>query len=112
MDRGAVCEPVYVHTKLAIIDDVWATIGSANICNRSFFGDTELNASFWHAETTRRLRVDLLSAHHGGDLSTLSMADALDALALRAEENRARQRRSEPIEGHALAIDAASWGTE
>lgn len=112
VDRGAVCEPVYVHTKLAIIDDVWATIGSANICNRSFFGDTELNASFWHAGTTRRLRVDLLSAHHGGDLSTLSMADALDALALRAEENRARQRRSEPIEGHALAIDAASWGAE
>ena len=112
VNRGADCEFVYVHSKLAIIDDVWATIGSANLWNRSFFGDTELNASFWHAETTRRLRGDLLSAHHGGDLSTLSMADALDALALRAEENRVRQRRGEPIEGHALALDAASWGAK
>ena len=110
VDRGGVCEPVYVHTKVAIIDDSWATIGSSNIWNRSFFGDTELNASFWHAETARRFRVDLLSAHHGGDCSSFSMSDALDALAMRADENRARQAAGRPIQGHAIALDAAAWG--
>jgi phosphatidylserine/phosphatidylglycerophosphate/cardiolipin synthase-like enzyme len=112
VDRGGVWEPVYVHTKVAIIDDVWATIGSSNICNRSFFGDTELNASFWHAETARRFRVDLLSAHHGDDLASVSMADALDVLVMRADENRARKANDKPIPGHMIALDAAVWGVE
>jgi phosphatidylserine/phosphatidylglycerophosphate/cardiolipin synthase-like enzyme len=112
VDRGGVPEPVYVHTKVAIIDDVWATIGSSNIWNRSFFGDTELNASFWHAETVRRFRSDLLSAHHGDDLTSVSMVEALDALAMRADENRARQTAGEPIKGHAITLDAAVWGVE
>jgi phosphatidylserine/phosphatidylglycerophosphate/cardiolipin synthase-like enzyme len=34
---------VYVHAKIAIIDDLWATIGSANTNNRSMFIDTECN---------------------------------------------------------------------
>ncbi len=112
VDRAGICEPVYVHTKVAIIDDVWATIGSSNIWNRSFFGDTELNASFWHAETARRFRVDLLSAHYGDDLAFGSMVDALDALAMRADENRACQAKGESILGHAIALDATVWGVE
>jgi phosphatidylserine/phosphatidylglycerophosphate/cardiolipin synthase-like enzyme len=31
----------YVHAKIALIDDVWATIGSANIANRSFYGNRQ-----------------------------------------------------------------------
>jgi cardiolipin synthase len=112
VDRGGFCEPVYVHTKVAIIDDVWATIGSSNIWNRSFFGDTELNASFWHAETARRFRVELLSAHNGDDLSSVSMTAALDALAKRAGENYARQVKGESIRGHVIELDAATWGVE
>jgi phosphatidylserine/phosphatidylglycerophosphate/cardiolipin synthase-like enzyme len=112
VDRAGICEPVYVHTKVAIIDDAWATIGSSNIWNRSFFGDTELNVSFWHAETARLFRVDLLSAHHGDDLRSVSMVEALDALAMRADENRARKAAGEPIEGHVIALDAAVWAVE
>jgi len=107
---GGVYEDVYVHSKVAIVDDVWATIGSTNLANRSFFGDTELNASFWHAETARSFRNELLSAHHGADLSQLSFADAVDAFAARARENRARRAAGLPLEGFAFAIDAATWG--
>ena len=32
---------VYVHSKLAVVDDQWATIGSANAMFRSWRGDTE-----------------------------------------------------------------------
>ena len=108
--RVGSCEPVYVHTKVAIVDDVWATIGSTNIANRSFFGDTELNASFWHADTVRRFRCDLLSAHHGEDLSSLPMAEAIRSVAARAARNRARQLKGAGIHGHAIALDASAWG--
>src|SRR6185503_8915412 len=60
--RGAY-QNVYVHAKIALVDDVWSTIGSANLGNRSFFGDTELNASFWHGPTVRALRQELLLEH-------------------------------------------------
>jgi phosphatidylserine/phosphatidylglycerophosphate/cardiolipin synthase-like enzyme len=107
---GGVYEDIYVHTKVAIVDDVWATIGSTNLANRSFFGDTELNASFWHPETARSFRNELLSAHHGADLSALSFADALDAFATRAVENAARRAAGQPLHGFAFALDAATWG--
>ena len=44
---------VYVHAKIGLIDDAWCTIGSANVANRSFYGDTELNVSIWHGPTVR-----------------------------------------------------------
>jgi cardiolipin synthase A/B len=44
---------IYVHAKIALVDDGFCTIGSCNVANRSFYGDTELNASFWHAPTVR-----------------------------------------------------------
>ena len=44
-DKPGDYQNAYVHAKIALIDDAWATIGSANIANRSFYGDTELNAS-------------------------------------------------------------------
>lgn len=112
VDRGGVFESVYVHTKIAIIDDVWATIGSSNIWSRSFFGDTELNASFWDPETARQFRTDLLSAHHGDDLSALSMVEALDALAARADQNGTRRASGESIQGHTIALNAAAWGAD
>ena len=56
---------IYVHAKAAIIDDGWATIGSCNIGARSFFGDTEMNVTFWAPDVARQLRVDLLREHLG-----------------------------------------------
>ncbi len=40
---GSVVDPVYVHAKLAIVDDAWLTIGSANLNEHSLFNDTEMN---------------------------------------------------------------------
>jgi phosphatidylserine/phosphatidylglycerophosphate/cardiolipin synthase-like enzyme len=37
--------PIYVHGKVAIIDDVWATVGSANLNNRGLRDDTEMNVA-------------------------------------------------------------------
>ena len=70
-----------------------ATIGSANIGNRSFFGDTELNASFWHAPTVRALRRELLLEHLGRDTRDL---DARAALRLYRDVAREKPRCAQP----------------
>ena len=40
---GALADPIYVHAKIAVIDDRWLTIGSANLNEHSLFNDTEMN---------------------------------------------------------------------
>lgn len=39
MGGKPVSEIVYVHSKLMIVDDDWAILGSANINDRSMVGD-------------------------------------------------------------------------
>jgi phosphatidylserine/phosphatidylglycerophosphate/cardiolipin synthase-like enzyme len=50
---------IYVHSKVMLIDDVWATIGSANANPRSFHVDTELNAAFYDPVSVKKLRLAL-----------------------------------------------------
>jgi phosphatidylserine/phosphatidylglycerophosphate/cardiolipin synthase-like enzyme len=102
---------VYVHAKIALIDDVWATIGSANIANRSFYGDTELNASFWHRPTVTELRRNLLLEHLGQDTAEIDDVNALRLYARIARENAERRSRSEPLEGLAFALDPRTYAT-
>jgi len=35
---------IYVHSKMMIVDDIWAYVGTANLNHRSFAGDTEIGA--------------------------------------------------------------------
>jgi phosphatidylserine/phosphatidylglycerophosphate/cardiolipin synthase-like enzyme len=101
---------IYVHAKIALVDDAWATIGSANIANRSFYRDTELNASFWHPETVRALRVELLAEHLGEDTGRLDARDAMRRYRESARENAARRRAGEPLQRLAHALDPATYG--
>jgi phosphatidylserine/phosphatidylglycerophosphate/cardiolipin synthase-like enzyme len=100
---------IYVHAKLMLVDDAWATIGSANLATRSFHGDTELNASVWHAPTVRALRVALCREHLGVDTAPLDDVAALRRFALQARENRERRRRDEEPVGLAVAIEPAEY---
>jgi phosphatidylserine/phosphatidylglycerophosphate/cardiolipin synthase-like enzyme len=55
--------PVYIHSKLMIVNDVFTTHGSANINTRSMRVDSELNlAHEWHA-VTRKMRQDMWRIH-------------------------------------------------
>ncbi|HSH99298.1 MAG TPA: phosphatidylserine/phosphatidylglycerophosphate/cardiolipin synthase family protein [Reyranella sp.] len=63
--------PVYVHAKLMIVDDAWATIGSCNLHAYSLGGSAEMNASIWDAAMARALRADLLRRHEN-DIFTLA----------------------------------------
>jgi len=107
---GGTYADVYVHSKLAIVDDAWATVGSANAMFRSWRGDTEMNASFWDAGRAHAMRTALFREHLGDDVSCDgSPASALRIFAERARLNAGRLAAGEPLHGLAHAIDPASW---
>ncbi len=102
---------IYVHAKIALVDDVWATIGSTNVADRSFRGDTELNASFWHPSTVHALRVELLLEHLGVDSAHLDAAAALRLYRERARKNAAARLQGRPLDGLAFEIDLVRYGS-
>jgi phosphatidylserine/phosphatidylglycerophosphate/cardiolipin synthase-like enzyme len=56
-------DPVYVHAKVAVIDDRWLIAGSANINAHSFFNDTEMCVATDDADLARQTRVRLWAEH-------------------------------------------------
>jgi phosphatidylserine/phosphatidylglycerophosphate/cardiolipin synthase-like enzyme len=60
---GALVGPLYVHSKVAIVDDRWLTIGSANLNEHSFFNDSEMNLIVCEPQLARETRVRLWAEH-------------------------------------------------
>lgn len=60
---GSVADPIYIHAKIAIIDDTWLTLGSANLNEHSLFNDTEMNIVTHDPELARHTRLRLWSEH-------------------------------------------------
>ena len=100
---------IYVHAKAAIVDDAWVTIGSCNIGARSFFGDTELNVSFWAPDVARQFRVDLLSERLLMDTAGLTDRDAFALYRRLARENASRRRDGQKMQGLAFAMDPRTY---
>ena len=55
--------PVYVHSKAAVVDDAWLTIGSANLNEHSMFNDSEVNLVVRDEQLARETRLRLWSEH-------------------------------------------------
>ena len=55
--------PVYVHSKAAIVDDAWLTVGSANLNEHSLFNDTECNVVVRDPALVREVRLRLWEEH-------------------------------------------------
>jgi phosphatidylserine/phosphatidylglycerophosphate/cardiolipin synthase-like enzyme len=104
--------PVYIHSKLLLVDDGFLSVGSANMNNRSMGLDTELNVS-WHAhphgantlDSIRHIRANLLAEHAGlsaGDLRQLERVGGLVSVLDRlADDPLCRLRRHPLMEGSA-----------
>jgi phosphatidylserine/phosphatidylglycerophosphate/cardiolipin synthase-like enzyme len=60
---GSRVDPIYVHAKVAIIDDRWLTLGSANLNEHSLFNDTEMNIVAHNPELAVRTRQRLWAEH-------------------------------------------------
>ena len=55
--------PVYVHAKVCVIDDVWASVGSDNFNRRSWTHDSELSCVVLDEDYARSLRLTLAAEH-------------------------------------------------
>lgn len=87
---------INVHSKLALFDDRWLTVGSANLNRRSMGFDVECNlileaSTPEHRRQIRRIRDDLLAEHLG--MSTAEVEDALDTHGLPDLPDAARNSR-------------------
>ena len=60
---GPRADPIYVHAKVAIVDDAWLTVGSANLNEHSLFNDTEMNVVTHDPGLARDTRLRLWSEH-------------------------------------------------
>lgn len=117
---------INVHSKIAVFDDRWLTVGSANLNHRSMGFDLECNlvleaSTEYHRRRIEQLRNRLLGEHLGLELE--EVRDALETFGLARLPDRVRRARhlvrvdpeqSEPNLGPILApvFDReANWPT-
>jgi len=102
---------VYVHAKIMLVDDEWATIGSCNLHANSLCGHSEMNAAVWDRDVVRALRCQLLLEHLGQDTGHLDDRSALQLYQRIANENGARwQAGNVDWQGLACSLDPATYG--
>lgn len=83
--------PVYIHSKLMIVNDVFTTHGSANINTRSMQVDSELNIVHEWMSVTQGLRRRLWDLHTGGKGGQDDPKVAFDAWQKIINSNKDRQ---------------------
>ena len=71
--------PVYVHAKVCVIDDVWASVGSDNFNRRSWTHDSELSCVVLDRDYARSLRLTLAAEHLDrlDDVATSGLNEAM-----------------------------------
>ncbi len=112
---GRTADRIYVHAKVAIVDDHWLTLGSANLNAHSFFNDTEMNIVVCDPDLARATRVRLWESHlersaavAAGDPTTV-----FDELwRPLAAEQRLRMERGEPATHRLLELRVRSRRAE
>ena len=102
---------IYVHSKIMLVDDAWATIGSCNLHAYSLSGNTEMNAAIWDPQVARALRCELLAEHLGRDTAGIDDRSALRLYRQIARENRCRRDANDgEWQGLAFSLDPAAYG--
>lgn len=83
--------PVYIHSKLMIVNDVFTTHGSANINTRSMQVDSELNIAHEWGSVTKALRRRLWELHTDGRGAQDDPKEAFKAWQGLINNNKGRQ---------------------
>lgn len=103
--------PVYVHAKVAIVDDCWLTLGSANLNERSLFNDSELNIVTTDADLARDTRLRLWAEHLGCDQADVA-GDVHDVVDQQwtpvAREQQRRREQGLPLTRHISSLPHVS----
>ena len=97
---GGLTGPLYVHSKVGIVDDAWITVGSANLNEHSFFNDTEMNILTCDATIARETRLRLWAEHLERPIEDVAgdpVAVIDECWRPIATEQRERQERGDPL---------------
>jgi phosphatidylserine/phosphatidylglycerophosphate/cardiolipin synthase-like enzyme len=70
--------PVYVHAKVAVVDDRWLTVGSANLNEHSLFNDTEMNIVTDDPGLAVNVRERLWTEHLGRDCAGVDPVEVIE----------------------------------
>ena len=109
--EGDKARPIYVHAKVAIIDDGWLTIGSANLNEHSLFNDTEMNVVTHDPVLARQTRLRLWAEHLDLPVGELQ-SDPAEIIDSRwrplAEEQLRRRQNGEPLTHRLLGLPHVS----
>jgi phosphatidylserine/phosphatidylglycerophosphate/cardiolipin synthase-like enzyme len=111
---GELVGPLYVHAKIAIVDDCWLTIGSANLNEHSFFNDSEMNLIVCDPELARETRLRLWAEHLERGVEDVSgpPAEVIDTIFQPvAKEQLERARRRDPRSHHLQQLPGVSRRT-
>ncbi|SDK51732.1 hypothetical protein SAMN05216189_10412 [Pseudomonas delhiensis] len=84
--------PVYIHSKLMIVNDVFTTHGSANINTRSMQVDSELNIAHERYDVSRRMRRELWNLHTKDRGAQDDPAEAFDSWQKIIDDNKRFQK--------------------
>jgi len=101
---------VYVHAKVAIVDDEWFMVGSANLNNRGLITDSEINALIHHQDLAKELRINLWAEHLGMSPDEVSRKNPIELIDRdwkeRASTNREQlKRRERPLQSRVYSYD-------
>ncbi len=86
--------PIYVHAKVAIVDDLWATVGSGNLNNRGMRDDTEVNVATLDTTLAQGLRLMLQGEH----LGLVSDDQVLDLSRLLGQQRQTRDAQKRALQ--------------
>jgi cardiolipin synthase len=101
---------IYVHAKVMLVDDEWATVGSCNLHRFSLFGNSEMNAAFSEPNTVRSFRCELLREHLDQDTFGMDDRSALRLFRKIASENRRKLETGDHAwQGLAFELDLATY---
>lgn len=101
----------YVHAKVMVVDDAWATIGSCNLHAFSLCWNSEMNASIWDASVAETFRRELFARHLGGGAGVPHDRASFDVYARIARENRAKLVGADgTLQGAAVALRPDAYG--
>jgi len=116
--------PVYVHAKVCIIDDQWASVGSDNFNRRSWTHDSEVSAAVCDASYAKALRLTLAREHLDRAGSVEDLDDPARTFAVFARSAAQLQRwhdggrqgarppgRLRPVSDDALTWFTRAWAT-
>ena len=98
--------PVYVHAKVCVVDDVWASVGSDNFNRRSWTHDSELSCAV--LDETRDGRAPADPAGLGDGARRFARDLRLRAVREHLDRRRRRRRPDRPGRRRYAAIDAAA----